>query len=129
MFLLRTSTGLLDEWMFNSLYLFSYLYLPPHVDVVIGFTQTKYVVTEGVDSEAPLVVGVIMGTLRRSVIVNVNTRGGTAVGEDKSKGVDPPTHTPTHTHTHTHSHTHTHTHKHIHPPPPHTHTCRWIRLH
>ena len=119
----------------DSLYLFSYLYLPPHVDVVIGFTQTEYLVTEGVGVEAPLVVSVLMGTLRRSVVVNVNTQDGSAVGEDKPNGVDPSTHphththtntyTPTHTYTHTHAHTHTHTHTHTHI---HTHTHTHVQM-
>ena len=118
--LTNTGRGLLDELMIKSLYLFSYFYL----DVVIGFTQTEYFFTEGVDLEAPLVISVLMGTLRRSVIVNVNTQGGSAVGEDKPNGVDPPTHMPTHTHpythTNTHSHTHTLTHTQTHTPLTHT---------
>ena len=57
--------------------------LPPSVGVVIGFTQTLYDVTEGVDSVAPLVVSVLMGSLRRSVVVTVSVQDETAIGEYK----------------------------------------------
>ena len=49
--------------------------------MVVGFTQPLYEVTEGVDSVAPLVVSVLNGSLRRSVVVNAVTQEGTAVGE------------------------------------------------
>ena len=60
---------------------FTDLCFPLFVGVIIGFTQTLYEVTEGVDSEAPLVVSVLMGSLSRNVVINVTTQDQSAVGE------------------------------------------------
>ncbi len=52
--------------------------------MVIGFTQTVYQATEDVDSSVQLLVNVLMGDLRRDVIVNFATEDGSALGKKSS---------------------------------------------
>ena len=47
--------------------------------VVIGFSQTLYQATEGTDTSVQLSVNVLMGDLRRDVIVNFATEDGSAL--------------------------------------------------
>ncbi len=49
--------------------------------MVIGFTQTVYQATEDVDDNVQLFVNVLMGELRRDVIVNFATEDGSALGK------------------------------------------------
>ena len=48
--------------------------------MVIGFTQTVYQATEDVDDNVQLFVNVLMGDLRRDVIVNFATEDDSALG-------------------------------------------------
>ena len=52
----------------------------PYAEVIIGFTQTRYDVSENI-SQAMVYVEVIDGILRRQVIVNVSSVDNTALGE------------------------------------------------
>ncbi len=61
-------------------YMAAYIYtllLP--TGVVIGFSQTLYQATEGTDTSVQLSVNVLMGDLRRDVIVNFATEDGSAL--------------------------------------------------
>lgn len=47
--------------------------------VIIGFNQTEYSVQEGMDFT--VTIGILYGTLEDSVVVNVISLDGTAVGK------------------------------------------------
>ena len=57
------------------------------IDVVIGFNQTLYVVSEDA-GQATVYVVLVNGILRRPVVVSVSTRDGTALSKFNLKRIN-----------------------------------------